>query len=127
MVVIGVQGTIIQKTVKYADVNEFSSDVGTISRVPIIDAVLAYDCPIYGKKTLLVSRNALFVRSMNYNLIPPFIMREAWLKVDEQAKIHVKEPAKENHSIYSSDINLRIALQLEGIFSVFKTRKINYE
>ena len=43
MVVIGAQGTIIQKTGKYADVNGFSSDVGTMLRVSIVDAVLAYD------------------------------------------------------------------------------------
>ena len=94
MVVIGAQGTIIQKTGKYANVTGFSYDVGTMSRVPIVDAVLAYDCPIYGKTTLLVARNALFVESMDHNLIPSFIMREAGLKVEEQAKIHVKEPAK---------------------------------
>ena len=60
MVFIGVQGTIIQKTVKYADVNGFSYDVGTMSRVPIVDAELAYDFPISGKTTLLIAGNALF-------------------------------------------------------------------
>ena len=94
MVVIGAQGTIIKKTGKYADVNGFSSDVGTMSRVPIVDAVLAYNCPISGKMTLLVARNALFVQSMNHNLILPFIVREAGLKVEEQVKINVEEPAK---------------------------------
>ena len=54
-------------------------------------------------------------------------MRESGLKVEEQSKIHVKEPIWENQSIYSSAINLRIALQLEVIFSVFKTRKLNDE
>ena len=72
MVVIDAQGTIIQNTGKYADVNGFSPDVGTMSRVPIVDAVLGYDCPIYGKTTLLVARNALFVESMYQNLIPHF-------------------------------------------------------
>ena len=94
MVVIGAQGTIIQKTGKYAEVNGFSPDVVTMSRVPIVDAVLAHDCPISGKTTLLVERNALLVESMEHNLISPFIMQEAGLKVEEQAKIHVKEPAK---------------------------------
>ena len=116
MVVIGAQGTIIQKTGKYADVNGFSYDVGTISRIPIVDAAMAYDCPISGKMTLLVARNVLFVQSMYHNLIPPYITREEGLKVEEQAKINVKEPVKENHSIYSSETNLRITLQLEGIF-----------
>ena len=127
MVVIGAQGTIIQKMGKYSDINGFLSDVGTMSRVPIVDAVMSYDCPIYGKMTLLVGRNASFLQIMNHNLIPPFIMQEAGLKVEEQAKIHVKEPAKENNSIYSSVINLRIVLQLECIFSVFRTRKLNDE
>ena len=53
MVVIGAQGTIIQKKGKYADINWFSSDVGIMSRVPIVDAVLAYDCPISGKMIVL--------------------------------------------------------------------------
>ena len=76
MIVIGAQGTTIQKTGKYADVNGFSSDVGKMSRVPNVNAVLAYDCPISGKTSLLVARNALFVQIMDHNLIPPFIMRE---------------------------------------------------
>ena len=63
MVVIGAQGTIIQMTSKYTDVSGVSSDVGKISRDPIVDAVLAYDCPISGKITLLVARNAFFCRS----------------------------------------------------------------
>ena len=59
MVVIGAQGTIIQNTGKYADVNGFSPDVGTMSRVPIVNAVLGYDCPISGKTTLLVARRVV--------------------------------------------------------------------
>ena len=47
--------------------------------------------------------------------------------MEDQAKIYVKEPAKDNQSIYSNEINLRIALQIEVIFSVFKTRKLNDE
>ena len=57
-------------------------------------------------------------------MIPPFIMRESVLEVDEQAKIHAKDASKKNHSIYSHEIGLRIDLQLEGIFSIFKTRKL---
>ena len=76
MVGIGAQGTIIQNTGKYFDVNGFSPDVATISRVLIVNAVLGYDCPISGKTTLLVARNLLFVESMDHNMIPPFIMRE---------------------------------------------------
>ena len=51
MVVIDAQGTIIQKTGRYADVNAFSSDVGALSRVTIVDAAVAYDCPFSGQKS----------------------------------------------------------------------------
>ena len=51
------------------------------------------------------------VESMDHNLIPPFIMREAGLEVDVQAKIHAKDASKKNHSIYSHEIRLRISLQ----------------
>ena len=88
IVVIGAQGTIIQNTGKYNDVNGFSPYIGTMSRVPIVDAVMGYDCPISGKTTLLVARNALIVEIMDHNLIPPFIIRESGMEVDEQAKIH---------------------------------------
>ena len=94
MVVIGAQGTIIQKTGRYADVNAFYSDVGTLSRVPIVDAAVAYDCPFSGRTILMVARNALYVESIEHNLVPPFIMREAGLEVDEQAKIHTPQPSK---------------------------------
>ena len=59
MFVIGAQGKIIQKTGRYAGVNAFYSDVGTLSRVPIVDSAVAYDCPFSGRKILMVTRNAL--------------------------------------------------------------------
>ena len=88
MVVIGAQGSIIQKTGRYADVNTLCSDVGTMSMVPIVDAVVAYDCPFSGRTILMVARNALYVESMDHNLVSPFIMRKAGLEVNEQTKIH---------------------------------------
>ena len=59
MVVIDAQGTIIQKTGRYTDVNVFSLDIGTMSRVPIVDAAVAYDCPLSGQTILMVARNTL--------------------------------------------------------------------
>ena len=47
--------------------------------------------------------------------------------MDEQAKIHAKDASKKNHSIYSHEIGLSITFQLEGIFSIFKTRKLSNE
>ena len=92
--------------------------------VPIVDAVLAYDCPFTGLTYLLVVRNALCVPSMDHNLIPPFIMREAGLVVNETPKIHCDNPTVEDHSIFDEESGLRIPLSLNGIFSAFKTRAL---
>ena len=45
MVVFGNQGTTIQNTGKFSDVNAFAEDVGMMTRVLIVDSVVAYDCP----------------------------------------------------------------------------------
>ena len=44
MIVLGNQALVIQNTGQYAEVNSFSSDGQGMSKVPAIDAVLAYDC-----------------------------------------------------------------------------------
>ena len=43
MVFIGGQGTTIQHTGKFSDVNAIVADVSMMPRVPIVEAVIAYD------------------------------------------------------------------------------------
>ena len=88
MVVIGVQGTTIQHTGKFSDVNAFVADFVMVTRVPIVDVVIAYDCPHSGEVFLIMARNALYIEIMNHNLVPPFIIREAGLELNDQANIH---------------------------------------
>ena len=127
MVVVGAQGTIIQDTGLYADVSAFVDEVNKLNRVPIRDMALAYDCPYKRKTFLLIAKNALYVPSMHHNLIPPFIMEEAGLEVDEKPKIHSRDLQVSNHSIYDPETELRIPLKLRGIFSCFNTRALTQE
>ena len=83
MFVFGNQGTTIQDTGKFDDVNEFAEDVGMMPRFPIVYSVVAYDCPYSGEVIFFVARNAIFVVSMDHNLVPPFIMQEAGLQMNE--------------------------------------------
>ena len=90
MVVVGQQATVFGQSGKSADVRPFSSECSKLESVPIVDAAVAYDCP-YSMKTYLLSiRNALYVPSMSHNLIPPFILREAGLLVNDVPRIHTK-------------------------------------
>ena len=73
----------------------------------------------------MVVRNALCVPSMNINLIPPFIMREAGLVLSTTPKIHCDDPTVEDHSMFDEETGLRIPFTLNGIFSVFESRSLN--
>ena len=127
MVVVGRQATIISESGIHAEVKAFAEDCGTLNKIPIVDAAFAYDCPMTFKTYIIIVRNALYVESMDHNLIPPFVMREAGIRVNEVPRIHCGEDVtKESHSIIvDGDVSLRIPLRLRGIFSYFPTRALH--
>ena len=100
MVVIVKQAFIFNHSDQYANVREFTDEVKGISKVPIVDVVIAYDCPQSGQTYLLVLRNSLCVPSMEHNLIPPFILREAGLVLHDTPKIHCIVPSAEYQSLF---------------------------
>ena len=124
MVVIGSQAFVFNHSGKFCEVKAFSEEANGMTNVPIVDAVIAYDCPYSMKTYILVCRNTLCVPSMRHNLIPPFILREAGLVVKDTPKIHCEDPGVEDHSIHDRESGLRIPLSLRGIFSTFRTRPL---
>ena len=73
----------------------------------------------------MVTRNSPYVASLEHDLAPPFMMREAGLIVNEKAKINAQDDVSiEDHSIYDPETGLRILLLLDGIFSYFPTRAL---
>ena len=60
MPVVG-KGAQVEFTGRTADVNAFSPQYDT-AQLPIVDAVVQYDCPYSGKTYMLLIRNALYVR-----------------------------------------------------------------
>ena len=123
MIVLGKECFIFESTGKTCNVEPFSAELGVASNVPIVDAALAYDCPFTNETYILIIRNALHIASMNHNLIPPFIMREGGVTVNDIPKMHCVDPTIEDHCISFKDTDLRIPLQLSGVFSYFNTRK----
>ena len=126
MPVVRKEALIVEQSGKTVEVSPFTPDYKPI-KVEVVNAVLKYDSPLDGREYILVIQNALCVPSMSNNLIPPFIMQENGIIVNECAKIHCEDPTREDHAIIFKGYNLRISLQLHGIFSYFVTRKPDIE
>ena len=104
------------------DVAPFSPDYKPIS-VELVDAALKYECPYSGEIKILIIRRGVHVPSMTHNLLPPFMLREAGITINEVPKIHVTSPTEEHHAITFQETNFRISLSLHGAFSYFPTSK----
>ena len=126
MPVVGREALVVEQSRKTVEVSPFTPDYKPI-KVEVVNAVIQYDSPLDGREYMLVIQNALWVPSMSNNLIPPFIMQEYRIIVNECAKIHCEDPTREDHAIIFKGYDLCIPLQLHGIFSYFVTRKPDVE
>ena len=122
MLVIGKHSKILARSGKTVDVQAFSPDIAPLE-LELVDAAVLYEDPYTGNLIICIAQNALYVPTMHHNLIPPFILREAGVEVNEVPKFHVKNPNEEHHSIYWEDADVRIPMSLHGTFSYFPTRK----
>ena len=56
--------------------------------------------------------------------MPPFILREVGLVLNDTPKIHCNFPSAEDHSLFDEETGLRIPFTLDETFSVFKSRSL---
>ena len=122
MPVIGRNAYILSKIGETVDVAPFTPDYKPIS-VELVDAALKYEFPYIGEVKILIIRRGLYVPSMTHNLLPPFMLGEAGIHINEVLKIHVTSPIEEHHAITFQETNFRISLTLHGTFSYFPTSK----
>ena len=87
-IVLGNKALVIQDTGQSTEVNEFSSELRGISKVPVVASVLACNFPFTLESYLLVMQKSLHIPSMKNNLIPPLIIREVVLNVRKVPNIH---------------------------------------
>ena len=123
MVVLGKHSYIFESTGRTSDVKPFTDELGIATDIPIVDGAIAYDCPYTRETYILIVRNALYIKTMDTNLIPSFIMRQGGVIVNDVPKIQCQDPSIDDHCISFSTCDLRIPLQLMGVFSYFHSRK----
>ena len=86
MIVMGKQAFLLSNSVQSVDVKAFPEVVDGLYKVPIVDAVIAYNFPHTGETLLIVLRNFLCVLVMDHNLFLTFILHEAGLVVNNTPK-----------------------------------------
>ena len=122
MCVLGRHSYIFETTGKTCNVSPFLDELGIAKDVPIVDGAIAYDYPYSRQTHILIVRNALHIPSMKNNLIPPFIMREGGVVVNDVPKFQCKDPTVKDHTISFETCELRTPMQLKRNFSYFHTR-----
>ena len=122
MPVIGRNSYVINWTGKTVDVSPFAPHYSSTT-AELVDAALKYDCPYDGKTYILVVRNAIYLKSMENNLLPPFLLREAGIIINDRPKIHTDDPTTNDHAIIFPTTGFKIQLSLWGVFSYFSTQK----
>ena len=127
IIVVGKQAFVFSHSGQSVDVKAFTEGVGGLSKVPIVDGVISYDCPHSGETLLIVVRNYFCVLGIEHNLLTPFILHEAGLAVNDTPKIHIDDPSVGYHSIFDVENKLIIPFQLSGIFLEFQTCSLNEE
>ena len=99
MMVLGMNTFIMESTRRTCSVNPFSSELGIVENVPIVDVLIAYDFQ-YNKNTyILIIRNGLYIPSMQYKIIPPFLMRAGGVIVKDIPKIHCNDIKSSDYCI----------------------------
>ena len=111
MPVVGSGALVLVEHNRTCEVSPYSPDYEPM-KVPVVDAAVRYDCPFDGRVYILLIQNALYVPSMDYNLLPPFMMREAGLIVKDIPKIQLDDPSEEDHAITFPETGFRIPLSL---------------
>jgi hypothetical protein len=82
---LGRHAYIILDTGQITVVSPFTADYNSM-QAPFMDAIVQYDCAYNRQSYILVIQNAQHVPSMRNNLLPPFLLREAGMRVQDTAK-----------------------------------------
>ena len=85
MVVVGFHASIISKSDRTDEDSPFIPDYEALQRVYIVDAAILWMFPS------LIVRNALIIPYTNHDILPPLIVRETRLIVNNTPKIQDQE------------------------------------
>jgi hypothetical protein len=111
---------IVNKTDRQVSVAPCIKSLGSIQKVPIITATIAYDDPRSGKVFILFIHQALYFLEMKRCLLCPMQMRLHDVVLNERPKFLTTHPTDQVHAIVLQD--LTISLDILNVSSFFHGR-----
>jgi hypothetical protein len=111
---------IVNATDRYVNASPFFKSLGTIKRVPIVSAAVAYDDPRSGKVFVLIIHQALHFPDMKRCLLCPMQVRLNDVVINERPKFLTTNPTDKDHTIVVDD--LVICLKIHNVASYFEAR-----
>ena len=102
MVIVGKHCHILAKTGRHVDMNPFTPAYKAL-KAPIVYTAIQYDCPYEGKSYILIITGAIYIPSMTNNWVPPFVLREVGIVVNDKAKINTADPTNDDHAPLQGD------------------------
>jgi hypothetical protein len=123
--VFGREAYIIKDTDQTVTVAPFDEALGSVKEVPIVTAVIAYDDPNEYKTYVLFFHQSLYIPTLDQHLICPEQCRHNQVTVNETPLMHLSFDIRSqyHHSIITTDPDLHIPLELNGVISGFRCRK----
>ena len=118
---------VLRDSGRTVDVGPFTESLGKLKRIPVVDCAIAHDCPYSGTTRVMILYNALHIKEMNHNLLPPFVVRRKGNILNDIPKMQVQDPSVEDHSIFFPNDDVRIPLQLIDTISYFSLRKPTHD
>ena len=105
---------ILQDTGRRVTVEGFGNAVQQIKGIPMVPAVVAYDCPIEQQTYMLIFHESLLVPKMKTHLINPLQLRNQGLQVNDTLLQHLDPQQRKHgcHSIIAEDPHLHIPMSL---------------
>jgi Reverse transcriptase (RNA-dependent DNA polymerase) len=111
---------IVNQTERTARVSPFLKSLGSVNKVPIVTAAIAYDDPKSGEVFVLLIHQALYFEELRNCLLCPMQLRLNDVVINERPKFLTAAPTEKDHAIMLED--LIIPLDLHGVTSFFHGR-----
>ena len=112
---------IINETDRFVSASGFASSLGTIKKVPIVSAAIAYDDPRSGDVYILILHQALHFPELSRCLLCPMQLRLNDVVVNERPKFLTHKPTEDDHALRVEE--LLIPLDIHKVASYFSGRK----